>query len=364
MLLSIESSKAMFLFVLFIAPILLSISTVLEDKYIKISKIFLLLSFLMVFIPLGFRNCGIDHGTYKSMYSNIDSNLKSYMFTPEPLFLILNLFASHIFGSFQIVYLVCGFLFTFGIYHFILKHKDGNVFINLYCILFSIYIYMCGLTRMSVAIGIISIAFNYIRDSKKYFALVIIAFLWHYSACVAFLFYYAYNSKGNYKFRYNIFIIIVVFVVAKFLSSIGNSLPYVLARYADYLSPSINISAIKNMIILIPALIIFKVFNREYENELEDYVQINNIINFIFVFIFISIMFTGLFRFTFYFYPLIGYIYAKFPVILIRANGTIRLVYLYIISFVVVGCIYLSYVFFNSPYITRLIIPFEFNFYI
>lgn len=356
MQLSTEYSKLMFCSIIVLAPFILQLC-----KYAKTNvtrDIFIIISFLMVFIPLGFRSVGIDYDVYKSWYEQPSLVLEN-PFTPEPLYAALSLFASYI-HCFQICYIIPAFLFTLGLFYYTLKKSD-DFFCTSLTVLMSIYIYMCGVTRFSAALGLLWIAFANFDNGKKCIIITIIATLFHYAAVIGILIFFIYRSNRAISVKNCLFFVTGLFAVIWLVQRFGNDL-YVFKRVSHYLNFTFDLSALKNVILVFPTYILMLLYYPAMKQLYEDSVQLKNILILLLAFIAISVVMPGTFRLCWPFLIFIGDIYGRIPRVIMIDEDALVIMIIYKIIFAVVAVTYQYVVFFDSPYIANLVIPFEFTF--
>ena len=355
-----ESGTKIFFFSIVLLTALiagLAASQYRNNKYL--GSLLAFLSFVLLFLPLGYRAVGIDHVIYKEWYEHADYWLKAnYHFTPEPLFACLTICAKDYFGEFQVIYLFSAFVYLTGVFAFLIKFKSFG-YLSLFFMSISLYLYMCGLTRISIAIGITSYAFTTLDKKFKPVVLIIIAALFHYSAIITGLVFLSYNKGKNISFKYILCILIGMFSLSYIINRFAGVLPYAIMRYAGYVNLSFSFRNITSVAILLPAIVLWIFFKGGYKLLYgEKYVFYDNIVKIVFALVCLSMMFNGVFRLTFYFYPIIAKIYYDFKRVLAITNQeAVSLIYSG--AFSVVGLIYMQEAFFSSPYITHLIIPFS-----
>lgn len=178
----------------------------LAQKYGKkgVQKFFWTLSFLCLWIPCAFRASGVDHTSYYSSFSLIQTHGKSffnsYSGSPEPLFAALEYLIVITVNRFQCLYIIASFialLFTFM--GFAKMYKRTSLPVSILWFSATYYMIFYGLVRMSIAIGIMTYAYHFIEKRKlvKYFVYCTIATLFHYSAVFMFLIYFILKDKKS-----------------------------------------------------------------------------------------------------------------------------------------------------------------------
>ena len=157
-----------------------------------LSNVFFLLSATSLLIPLALRGMGVDYQNY--ILSYMDAAMRdpleywsAYEGRPEPLYAILNYVAFWTFGCFQGVNVLCAVL-TIVPTFWAMSYFRNKVSIGLtvFAFGFSCYMLCYGLNRMMIAVAIVFSSYvAYIeRKTVRYFMLVLIAGLFHYSAFI------------------------------------------------------------------------------------------------------------------------------------------------------------------------------------
>lgn len=119
---------------------------------------------------------------YVSSLSDVyDGNLLAN--SKEPLWVLLNILFSKVFGDFQFLKFAIAFFFNTSVFWFVWKHSPKPFFsILLYAVILGLHLNFQVL-RESVAIGVFLIAFDKLCGEKKnyflYYLLVVVAFLFH-----------------------------------------------------------------------------------------------------------------------------------------------------------------------------------------
>lgn len=175
-----------------------------NNKNIKKERLFLVLSFLSLFIFAAIRaeSTGVDLPIYKMYYSN--STLARTLFEQIKLgyfevgYIVYNYMLYMLSGgSFRFLLIVTSFLSFCGVYKFIDRYSTNKLLSIIIYICIDYYIFTFSGLRQSISISIICFAYKYIidRDFKKFILLIIIAFLFHKSSLVFLPAYFLYNFK-------------------------------------------------------------------------------------------------------------------------------------------------------------------------
>lgn len=353
-----SDSRLFFCFVFLSSSLLLKLSVDLaKHKYAAYGKFTALICALILLIPLGMRNVGIDQSAYLEWFDNANFWMKeNYHWIPEPLFALLTLFSKNFLDSFRFICVFSATIYFYGIYTFFRKNNCIG-YLSLYFINIALYLYMCGIMRMSIAIGITSYAYTKLNENRKFFFLLFVATMFHYSACTMFLVFLAFRRKKNFLLKVIFCLLVLIYIL--YLSMYSGLLPSVFMRYESYVNFSFEIKSITVCLIMIPAYIIWFLYPKSYYKLYqENYVFYNNIIQISMLIILLAISFVGLYRLTFYFYPFIAKVYYDYSKILNKAKQNMLSV-AYSLGFTIIGIMYVYRFFFNGLYIRHSIIPFS-----
>lgn len=185
----------------------------------KYDKISIIAFFTIMIVVLSLR--GIETGTdlqaYFGTFNKISTlsfnNLMNYSEKDELLFYFLNKIISLIGGNFQFFLFICSLISILPILFLYRKeHKNSILTISLFLIVAPFSMFFSGL-RQSLALGIIAVAFNFIKKKKlfKFILLVIIASYFHKSAIFCLILYPIYHAKITNKWL--IFVIPIMSVI-------------------------------------------------------------------------------------------------------------------------------------------------------
>ena len=148
-------------------------------------QLWIIISFLMVWIVIGFSTCGADYGAYQNIFEN--SNSLSYwnITRIEKGYLFLNLIIRFFTSDFRIFHAIWALLFIGLIYLTIIKWED-NIDISLAVLCFTaIYcLQSMSLMRMYLAMAITVWGFRFYYDNRqlKYLICIVVACSIHLSA--------------------------------------------------------------------------------------------------------------------------------------------------------------------------------------
>lgn len=265
--------------------ILISIGILLYDiGHKKKKKGYFLFVYLFLALVAELRyGVSPDTMNYMTAYDNIpklqDITLVDFLrFRFDILYTLVNSVAKTICDSFLLVQIIHGLLLYVSLYKLLKCLKIDKFYVLLFFYLqFYFTLGMC-IMRQGMAVGIVFFALPYLirKEYWKYYLLIVIAFLFHASASIAFLFPLFYVVK-EIKIKI-LFIFLVVFpflfpVLVNFFSNtaeiIGGSLAEFNSRYKD--SALTNFSLLnygKNLIFFI---LIFGISDTKRKLSIIDY---------------------------------------------------------------------------------------------
>lgn len=343
-------------------------SSIVNPKFWRISYLFL-------FLPLGFRGNGIDHSTYKQIFTTINSSSFRYNGFPEPLFTLINKLVNFLFRDFQFIYLIFAAITLLLIYKEIAKQINRvRIWIVVWMMSVSLYFYMYGLVRMFLAVSIIWYAHKYIekKEWKKYLLSVVLAASFHYSSLIMIPIYFISIFKLEDKFSrihmknsviFTMIIVPLSFVVSMwFFSEVISLFPW-FERYEGYFKLSFELSQIKNMAWSWPLYFLVPLLSKHIHSQIENgYLLVR--LHLIFTSLSIISIFYPIFRLTFFLSYVGFYLYSaiyqlKFDFINPEKDKLYKKVFL--ISMFIIGTLYIIIVFFDSIFITAYLIPYYFN---
>ncbi|MUV37172.1 hypothetical protein JNUCC1_00978 [Lentibacillus sp. JNUCC-1] len=236
-------------------------------------NVYAFLSFAVLFFTYGFRRfSAIDDSSYIKIFNYVSQDGWFDYFlnsTMEPGYLILNNIVALFTEDYLYMQLVTSFIPLFLFYYGFKKYRY-MISLPTAVFLLSTMLYFqmlsVALVRMFIAISIVFIAFDYIPKRKpiKYFLLIFLASLFHYSAFFMIILVYFAINKSNLSKKasrsYNILFItapILFIFVSEFI------VPLLGSRYTKYGSidgVSISISSFSTVPLLILLLFYYKKF--------------------------------------------------------------------------------------------------------
>lgn len=235
-----------------------------EDKLNNNSKIFLTITFLLLFIVSGFRSklIGVDTWQFYNAFSRIASvDFKQFdIFRYEYGFTFLCWILSKIINNPQILLISTAFFINFSVLHFIRKNSN-NIFASVLIYIFlNFYFSYMNIMRQAIAISIILWGYEFLKDKKylKYTICCIIASLFHESALLALLLIVIKKIKFNKK---TILVTIALIVLSllygnQFFNIISNYSPRLLYYVDSKFSVSNYFGAVLDAMVYIVLYII------------------------------------------------------------------------------------------------------------
>ena len=196
-----------FIFLMFLLTFIYFLT---HNKHYNNDKLFLLLSFILLFGIAAMRDesTGVDlpnYKTYYTSYSNLPIIEQIKMNYFEPGYLIY----SHIIylisnGSFRVLMIITSFISYLGVFIFIKNFSNNKLLSVILYICIGYYIAPFSGLRQCIALSMVFISYKFIinRDFKKFIILLLLAFAFHKSALVFLPAYFLYNYHifENYEF--------------------------------------------------------------------------------------------------------------------------------------------------------------------
>lgn len=187
-----------------------------QMNYVK-SNFLLLIAFTLLFSISAFRfNIGWDYLAY---YETIKYNLSTNIVSGEEYATIMLIELSRTSGFYNLFFIVNSFICVFFMYKTINKYSVDPWLSLIFFLCFPLYfLNSLSVIRFFTALSITFYGFKYIEQRRpvRYLILVLIAALFHKSAIIAFVFYFArYIKIGTLK-------LLVIFAIMPYLANILN----------------------------------------------------------------------------------------------------------------------------------------------
>lgn len=216
------------------------------------SELFLKISFFLIFILSCFRSfkTGTDTMMYAKAYIEISKMKWSYpIFNGyfEPLFAIFNVMLSYTFKNPRILLIATSGFIDYSLYKFI-RENSKNYFLSIILFFELMFFYdSINIIRQYMAIAILLFGFKFIREKKLliYLIYVAIAYLFHSSAIVGILLYFAYNVKYYNKISVIFLAFAILFNV--FMADIIDKV-YLLIGRTNFYSNRIGLDNVANIV--------------------------------------------------------------------------------------------------------------------
>jgi len=245
----------------------LAVALLLLVAYQLNSKFLWLLAILSITVFSALRfNVGYDYINYQYIF-NEQGNIKL-----EPGYNIIASIARHTINDARFLFALFAILTTLFIVRGIQKHSiHKRTSLLLYIMIPGLYLNSLTIIRQSLAMAILFYGYSYYLKNKriKFFAFALIAFLFHYSAILAFIIIVIVHKIKTSKTRLYFILggsllIGISGLLNKLLIGIADS------GYLDYFNDTGNANIIK--LIVINAFMIYVIFNK---NELVKYRKVN-----------------------------------------------------------------------------------------
>lgn len=276
-----------------LALFLYALSSLSRNTLLK--RLFLLIFFAAFTCLPGLRYeiGGSDYFIYEQAYDIIP--YIKYIVKFEPGYNLIMLLSNGLGLTYNQFLFAVTFLSSLLLFYAIDKNTNSNInymFIGLIVYLAKLYIfYNFVLTRQMIAIPIVWLALYHLREDhkRKYFGLIFLAFLFHYSALIFFLLYFVY--KKNWTSKRVVLIIsatvILTFIKLLFFRSFISYIPYFGEKLSFYLSFGDTINPL-NLIETFGLLTICTYYKKELSRHVNNY---NFYYNLLVVFTLILILF-------------------------------------------------------------------------
>ena len=286
------------IYVLFLILIVYLICNILPLKNEKKQKIFLILSFMVLFIILAIRKPVIDMDNYFEYFRYLrTADIGSVMKFPlELLYKVLNICIAKVWYNKKFFMIVIDLITTIPIYFFVKRYSKNYLLSIMLFVIIGTYYMQFFILRQAIAISILLCSVKYIEDKKiwKFLICVIIATLFHASSILFISTYFLCNVKISSKYMYIwIFIYAILFL---FGDKIVN-LIYIYKNYKHIVTGEGYGKLLLYLMIFIFIIVIDKQFREDLKNkkiiiirDKED--QLTIFYNFMFILIFFQILAT------------------------------------------------------------------------
>lgn len=260
-----------------------------ESEY---SIVMLFISFLILTIPVAFRHfTGADYAAYVNYYEDIKDMGASFLVHQylEVGFIWLNVLCRYMFDSYKAVFIIMAILTNvFFFKGMTFESKKISLGTAVFVYAFSLYFWGFIIIRNLLAISIVFFALRYLFEKKplKYFIFVTIAFLFHYSMAVFFVFGILYLEKlKKYRIVYPLIILLMVPFAREILLYVVRGIELIIPKIVFYASSFNDLSVQFGMNVYVGAfwLILFAVFYKKL-------IVLNDHISLYFSFFFITVI--------------------------------------------------------------------------
>lgn len=278
------------------------------------SKFFLWVSFIILFLLLGFRDIsvGTDTVVYANMFAEYHDGL--YFNLVEPGWVFLNKSIDFLGGDFNTVLWFTAIIILLPVFYGVGKYSDYPLLSIFIYITFYYYFYSFNIMRQSIAQGFVFLSFCFfnmeksvIKQNKSFFISFIIAFLFHYTSIVYLLFIGIFYFIKNNTYKTYAVLFISFFIGIGFNSIILKGTTLFLTAYANEEVSENFLSGLINLLVLNLAFIFISSFVKNKDKWYYGFfmfISISNIMNGItignrivmFAGMFLIIFFAGLFN--------------------------------------------------------------------
>jgi len=248
-------------------PLLL---TFFESKRVSVSirkaALFLVLIFFILIIGLRFE-VGYDWNAYLFHYhATKDISLLQALGTTDFAYAFINWVASNLDLGIVSVNLACAAIFIYATYKFLIHEPSITAFLISAVPTYIIVIGM-GLTRQAVACSLILLSWHYIVTQRrnKYYCVVLIATLFHFSAAIFFPLYRIIVKRSNLIFTFSIFSFLSVFGIYYFAEGLSS---YLYELYFEQALVSGG-AAQRSLIVAFAGVVLLIMPNKVFKNEFE-----------------------------------------------------------------------------------------------
>ena len=255
----------------------LALLTKILSKSCKQSKIFLNISFMLMFIILILRKPISDMSAYLSHFDKVSQLNFSKIFYSryESLYVLLVKLISIFSTNHRFFIIITSLIGLIGPYHLIKNNSNNYVISILMFLILNLYGYHFFVLRQTLAISILCFSITYIKNKSffKFFLLVLIATFFHYTSFVFLLAYFICNIKVTMKY-------IILFLGADSICFIFRKkilqLIYLIA-YDNYLEKEISSQGYPRLFVMLTILIIMiliNLFNDRKKNNAKEIITI------------------------------------------------------------------------------------------
>ncbi|WGL98420.1 EpsG family protein [Arsenophonus sp. aPb] len=229
------------------------------------SKIFYIISFLIVFIPSAIReNIGGDYNGYVNYFNNIYSI--NYL---EPVFTLLIKFIRLFSVNSQWLFAIVAFITYYLIWFLAAKFRKKYIIILSYLLILYLSSYSGIKLGLALTLCLLGLYYLCINCKIKYIIFMLLAVGTHYSTFVIFIISFFYKIRLTYVKLIFIFIGLIVIAFLPMADIILNSPLLKLTQYSNYINSRFNSSVTISLLgymslLLIPFIILVNYFLEKY----------------------------------------------------------------------------------------------------
>lgn len=282
-----NESVLFYLIIIFSASILASLSQIKLKKNSKVNEFensyynryFIFASFLCLALPVAFRDyTGTDYASYVEIYNNISYFGPISMFPRYEIgYLVLNYLCFLIFDDYHSLFIIVALVSNILIYKGILYERSKiNLGIAIFVYGFTLFFLEFVMIRNLLGIAIVFYGYRFLLEGNKnkFYIIVLIACMFHYSLAFYFLIGVFFSERLK-KIRFPVILILgaIIAISPSIINNIINSMAVINPRFSyyaiDILNNEINLTLymIAYTLPLIPFIIYFRKLIKHNSNN-------------------------------------------------------------------------------------------------
>ncbi len=245
-------------------------------------KVFLIISFIILFILVALRETNIGNDTieYIKLFENCAKYKWDLLNTSsrfEAGYTIFNIILSYISSSTRFFMIIMSLIVNYSVYKFLKSNSKNYLFSIIIYINLLFFYQSMTMIRQCLAMSIILLAFKYVKEKQlfKYILMVILASCFHITAIVGILIYPIYHLKINKKRI--LLLTIATIIISILLEWILPSISVITNRF-NYYDLQVGEAKLANIILFLIYLVftVFAAFivinnNKKKDNSSNDF---------------------------------------------------------------------------------------------
>lgn len=237
------------------------------------NKVYIIMVSSILIVLLGFRglSVGIDTMSYNNIFNSINSLNFSQLFElkDEYGYILLQLFVGKVFGDFHFLLIIVAVVYIGVVSYHIYKYSGNPLLSYLLFIVYGFYSFAMSATRQTIAIALVMLAFEFIKEKKlfKFLFCVFLASSFHITALI-FLPSYWFN-----KFKLNRKTILLFVLIGLITIVIKDELRMLLNSFARIVYPAIETGGNRMYIFMVLSVLLGIIFRKPFiaKNENNKY---------------------------------------------------------------------------------------------